>query len=372
MKITCLKENLLTVLQTVSRVVSARATLPVLKNVLMQTEGGRLKVSATDLELGVVYWMGAKVEEEGALTVPAKLLMEYVTTLPNKKIHMEHSEGTLSLKCENFSASFSTIVADEFPEIPSFDSDTVFNLDAKMLKKAIHKVLFCTSKDDSRPVLQGIYFETQSEDNSIVFVGADGYRLVEKRITVDVEESIPSVSLIIPSRTMQEVSRIFHDDDQVMMTVAANQVIFSTDNVLVFSRLIEGKFPDYKKIIPDETSETIDVNLDRDTFLKAIKVTHLFAQDGSDAIHLNIDHTQQSLVVSASTNQVGQSATTLECQVKGNSENIAFNGHYLLDVLQVLEAPEVHMLVNGKSLPGVIYDQKDDKFIYVVMPVKQL
>ncbi|MEI6222465.1 MAG: DNA polymerase III subunit beta [bacterium] len=371
MKISCLKENLYAGLQTVSRTVGARTTLPVLKNILLQTEGGRLKMSATDLELGIICWVGAKVEKEGTLTVPAKLLMEYVSTLPNKKIDLEFKNNTLHLHCESYKATFTTIDADEFPEIPTFEGETKVAIKADVLKKAIQKVVFATSKDESRPVLSGVYIE--SEDNLLTLVSADGYRLVEKKVPLQQAFEGKKFSIIVPHRALVEVARgTFEEDAEITLQISNNQVLFSTKDSLIFSRLIEGKFPDYKKIIPQDTTNHSEIIIPRGEFLQAIKVNHLFAQDGSDAVHLEIDKTAQQLTISASTNQIGQSASTVGCKVKGKSESISFNANYLIDVLNVVSSEDVKMLISESANPGMIYDTQDDQYIYVVMPVKQL
>lgn len=371
MKISCLKENLFNGLQTISKTVSSRTTLPVLKNILLQIDNGRLKISATDLELGIICWVGAKVEKEGSITVPAKLLMDYVATLPEKKITLEYKNNLLHLTCENFNASFTTIDPDEFPEIPTIQSDKKFTIKTKNFKEAINKVVFATSKDDSRPVLSGVFME--SKDNIITLVAADGYRLVEKKISFKNEQEIPQFSIIIPFRSLLEVNRIISNaDEDLVIQMATNQLLFSTPNVIIFSRLIEGKFPDYKKIIPELNTQTTEITINHNDFLQAIKVNHLFAQDGSDAVHLEFDKTKQKLTISASTNQLGQSDTQLECKIKGKTERISFNAHYLLEVLNVISTKDIHFFINGDANPGVILDPSDKNYIYVVMPVKQL
>ncbi len=370
MHITCLQENLQRGLQTVSKIVGSKTTLPILKNILLETKDGRLKISATDLEIGITSFIGAKIEKSGSITVPAKLLIDYVNTLPNKKVSLEVKNNTLRIECENYKASLNTISAEEFPEIPQFPEVNEIKIHGKEFLHALQKVIFSCSRDDSRPVLSAIYMSL--EDQSLTIVAADGFRLAEKTITLPEAIQTP-LSLLIPYKSLLELLRITPtDEESISIYLNQNQVLFKTTTNSLFTRLIEGKFPDYKSIIPsDDPSATIGtINLEE--FEKAIRTNYLFAKDDSDAIKLEFVVDKSAIIVSASTSQLGESNTTVEATIKGKSEVISFNAKYLLDVLPTISQKEVVIQITTKLNPGIIRDPDDKHYVYVVMPVKQL
>ncbi|MGC8787311.1 MAG: DNA polymerase III subunit beta [Anaerolineae bacterium] len=373
MKVSCLQENLAKGLAIASRAVATRSTLPVLSNILMATDEGRLKLSATNLEIGINCWIGAKVEEDGAITVPARLLTDFVNSLPPDRIDMQlvTRTQTLSLKCAKYEANIKGIDAQEFPLILALSEDTGITLEPPTLREMINQVSFAAAVDESRPVLTGVLAELAG--TRLTMAAADGFRLSVRH--TELPGPVPeSASVIIPARALQELARISADEENpIRMTIAPNrsQVFFRMTNIDLVSQLVEGNFPDYKQIIPKSYATRTVV--DTAEFLKAVKIASFFARDAANIIRLRIMPGEAGLggqmTVMATSVELGDNLTELDAAVEGEPIEIAFNAKYLTEVLSVITKPQVALETSAPSSPGVIRPVGDESFVHVVMPM---
>ena len=373
MKVSVSQQNLSHGLSIVTRAVAPRTTLPVLSNVLLATDEGRLRLSATNLELGITCWIGAKVEEEGSFTVPARTFSDLVNTLPNETIGLSLNSRTQTLEIHS-SASASEmkgIDAQEFPPMPTPELDAGITLNVADLKEMIQQVVFAASSDEARPVLMGA--KISIEENEVVMAAADGFRISVKRSPLSA--AIPNpVSIIVPAKALTELARVAVDGDQtVTMTVPSGrgQVIFTLKDVEVASQLIEGKFPDYNQILPRSyKTRTI---LTTQSILAACKRAEVFAREGSNVVRLNLKPTaegEMSLVeISAMNEETGKSDEGIDATIEGTSLLIAFNVKFLREVLEVIKTPNVALETTAPNTPGVIKPVGDDSFIHVIMPM---
>lgn len=370
MKLTCLQENLSRGLTTVSRSVASRAQLPVLANLLLATEKGRLKLSATNLETGITLWLGAKVEKEGTITIPARILTEFVAALPADKVELVIEDNLLQVTCGGHSARFHGIAASEFPPIPSVGGDEGVLLPEAELRQAISQVVFAAATDEGRPVLTGVLL--RFEKNKLDLVATDGYRLSVKKIKADFPaELVKKEQLIVPARALAEVARSLPESGEkaslrLAVTEEANQAIFVSPEVQVVSRLLEGEFPDFGKIIPDE--HQTKVILDREEFTKAVKMAAIFARESANIIRLAF--AKDEIAVSANTAQVGENKSILGAKMTGRPDQIAFNSRYLLDYLGSITSDELSFEMSGALAPGVFHPEGDDSFLHLIMPVR--
>jgi DNA polymerase-3 subunit beta len=373
MKVSCLQENLARGLSIVGRAVSPRSTLPVLSNVLLATDGGRLKLSATNLEVGINCWIGAKVDEDGAITVPARTLIDLVNSLRPGQVEMEAivRTQTLNIRAVRSEANIKGIDAQDFPVVPVPEGDQGVRIDPAMLRQAIDQVAFVAATDESRPILTGVL--ARFEDDQLTMAAADGYRLSVRTIGLADKVDDP-FSVIIPGRAMIELARISGEQtDPVTVTVTPshNQVLFQLTDVVLVSQLIDGNFPDYRQIIPPERkTETI---VDTAAFLDACKTALIFARDAAHITRLHVkppaDGGAGRIIVSATSAETGDDVTDLDAAVEGEEVEIAFNVRYLIDVLSVLGSPQVSLETTEASRPGVLRPASDVDFTHVIMPM---
>ena len=375
MKISCLQENLAKGLNIVGRAVASRSTLPVLSNVMLATDNGQLKLSATNLEIGVNCWVGAKVEEEGAITVPARLLGEFVSSLPPERIDMQLDETTqtLNLKCARFESNMRGIDAQEFPLVPSAtDGEAAINLEPESLRTMIDQVVFAAATDESRPILTGVL--VQFDEDNLTMAAADGFRLSVKATKLN-QPFGDVTDVIIPARALVELARISGDQEQpveVIITQARKQILFHLQNIDLVSQLIEGKFPDYNQIIPKGYA-TRSV-METSGFLKAARVSHLFARDSANIIKLEVIPAGDELMngritLVATSAELGDNVAEIDASIEGDPLEIAFNAKYLIDVLSIIDSPQVVLETSAASSPGVLRPVGDDQFTHVIMPM---
>lgn len=365
MKISCTQERLNKGLAIVSRIVGTRTTLPVLSNIYIEAKEGELKLSATDLEIGITTSIGAKVDEEGALTIPARLISEFVANNDDESIEMSSHEQTLHLKSERYEANIKGIDPAEFPQVPDIAKDSLINLNADEFRKSISEVIIACATDDTRPVLAGLYFKF--EKNALYFVATDSYRLAEKKI--EIEKSEIEKEFIVPARTMHEVLRIASSVEKlenIAIFATENQVSFSIGDTLVVSRLIEGSFPNYKQIIPTAFASRAELELKE--FSSAVKMAALFARQGAN--NIKIKFIDSKLVITSVADQVGDNISTVPAAIEGEEVEIAFNAKYITDILQVLADKKVIFEVSDKSSPGVIKTDKSKGYLYIIMPLR--
>jgi len=371
-KLSCLQENLAKGISIVSRVVSTRAVLPVLSNILLATDEGRLKLSATDLSTSITCWIGAKVEEEGQITVPARLLSDFVSTLPPAQIQMELVTRTqsLHLKCVQFEAEMRGIDAQDFPLIPSEVSDHKLTIPPATLRQMIEQVILAAATDESRPVLTGTL--AGFEESKLTMVAADGFRLSLR--TAPLSDAVPEpLEVIIPARALRELARVSADEEEpieIIVTPSRNQVLFRLSNVQIVSQLIEGRFPDYKQIIPQSYSTRVVINTHE--LLRATRISVLFSRDVANIVRLEMipgsELTPGRLIVE-STAEVGQNVGELDAVVEGEQMEVAFNGRYLIDVLNVVGTEQVALETSESSRPGVLKPVGGEDLVHVIMPM---
>jgi len=367
MRLSLTQENLARALGSVGRVVSTRASLPVLSNVLLATDGNRLRLSATNLEIGINYWIGSKVDQQGSLTVPARLFAEFVSSLPHGNIELSASETALTVKTAHYESKINGIVADEFPQIPTVSSDPVLTLDAGVLREALTQVVVAASADEARPVLAGVYLYT--EDENLYIVATDSYRLAEKKI--ELGSGAKEVKAIVPARTMQELVRLLGEGSgDVEFYLDENQVMFRIADVELMSRLIEGSFPNYRQIIPAKATTSFEIETAE--FARITKVASLFARESAGSVKLEIRAEGEVRIVT-SDSEVGGNVSTAECNVSGDDGEISLNARYLTDALNVMKAPSVNFAISGKLNACVLSPaggSADDDYIHIVMPLR--
>jgi len=372
-KVSCLQENLAKGLSIVGRAVATRSTLPVLSNVMLATDGSRLKLSATNLEIGIVCWVGAKIEEDGSTTVPARLLTDFVNSLPPERIDMELAvrTQTLNLKCARFEANIKGIDAQEFPLIPTAGEDSKISLDPLMLRQMVDQVAFAAATDESRPILTGVLASFQGAQ--LTLAAADGFRLSVRTAHLSEPVSEP-VTVIVPARALAELSRISGEQEQpieITITPARNQALFHMANVDLVSQLIEGNFPDYNQIIPKSYATRTVVSTS--DFLKAVKTANIFARDAANIVRVEIvpggELAPGRVTLTATSAEVGDNVGEIDAVIEGEKMDVAFNAKYLIDVLSVVDAAQVALETTSASSPGVIKPVGSEDFTHVIMPM---
>ena len=377
MKVIVLQENLARGLSIVSRAVSPRSTLPVLGNILVATDEGRLRLSATNLELGITCWIGAKIEEEGSTTVPARTFSDLVSTLSASQVDMSLNvrTQTLNLRCGASNTDIKCIDAQEFPPMPVTDFSQGLQINVNDLKEMIQQVVFAASTDDARPILTGVLVEV--EDNKITMASADGFRLSVRKAELSSPISSP-ISAVIPARALSELARISGDSEQSLIMVippGRGQIIFRSDEIELVSQLIEGTFPDYQQIIPTRCDTR--AILATSTFLKACKQAEIFAREGSLIARVNITPGGElqpgSVEISGQSEETGFNENVVDASIEGPPLLIAFNVRFMREVLDVIKTPNVALETTVDTSPGVIrpvgaQDGQDD-FLHVIMPM---
>jgi DNA polymerase-3 subunit beta len=373
MKVSVLQENLAHGLNIVARAVSPRSTLPVLANVLVATDEGRLRLSATNLELGITCWIGAKIEEEGSTTVPARTFNDLVSTLPNDRVAMSLNvrTQTLNMRCGASNTDIKCIDAQEFPPLPVPDLSNSVQLNVSDLKEIIQQVVFAASTDEARPILTGVLVSVQG--NKISMQAADGFRLSVRKAELSSPAARP-LKAIIPARALTELARIATDGDQVLHMVVPSgrgQVIFLMKDVELISQLIEGAYPDLDNVIP-RSFQTRTV-LSTSTFLKACKQAEIFAREGSHIARININpggELQPGTVdIQGQSEETGFNQNVVDASIEGPSILIAFNVRFLREVLDVIKTPNVALETTTDASPGVIRPVGQDEFLHVIMPM---
>ena len=382
MRISCLQENLNRGLAVVGRAVATRTTLPITQNVLLTTDQSMLKLSATNLEIAITTWIGSMVEEEGSITVPARLLTEFVGSLPSERIDivMAPQTRTLELTCGRAEARINGTDAEEFPPIPTVEEGLVAKIEPQSFKTAISQVVFAAATEESRPVLTGVKLEL--EGDQFTMAAADGFRLAvhKGKLVEAIEEPI---SIILPGRTLNELNRFLGEQDsdiEMTMTPARGQVLFRLKSIEMVSQLIQGTFPNYSQLIP-QSYQTRTV-FDLQEFLRASRSAAIFARDGSGIIRLEMKPgpaedsgssaaggSPGKVVISAKAEEIGDNQDEVDTIIEGDESKIAFNSKYLLDVLAVLERGEVALETSTPSSPGVFRPVGSDAYVHVVMPM---
>ena len=356
----------------VSRAVSTRSTLPVLGNVLITSDQGRLRLSATNLELGISVWIGAQIDEEGSITVPARTFTDLISALPSEKITLMLNERTFTLNvlCGTNSTDIKGIDAQEYPPMPVPDLEDGIPLNVSDLKEMIHQVAFAASSDEARPVLQGVSLSVV--DQGITMAATDGFRISVRNAELTSPASRP-INAVIPAWALNELARIAADGDQtVSMSTprGRGQVLFHLHDAELVSQLIEGNFPDYKAIIPRSFRTKAVVSTAG--LLKACRQAEIIARDGNNVIRLNFKPgTDQMgvLDITAQSEETGKTEVNMEAIIEGEALLIAFNVRFLREVLEVVKTPSVAIEMNANNAPGLIRPVGEENFQHVIMPM---
>ncbi|HYL39688.1 MAG TPA: DNA polymerase III subunit beta [Candidatus Binatus sp.] len=372
MKLSVMQETLARGMSVVSRAVSIRSTLPVLANVLLRTEDGGLRLTTTNLEIGLVYWVPAKIDADGATTVPAKLLTDLVTALPGgSKVELETGPNeTLHLTAGPFQSHLKGIDADEFPSIQSVGERPTTRIAQGTLKQALEETAFAAATDEARPILTGVLW--RFDGDSVTFAAADNYRIAVK--TIPILDPVSELSVVIPARALTELMRILGDTDEPVAIVLAqgkNQVLFhlaGDQPVDLVSRLIDGQFPNYQSVLPK--AHTTRAVLDREELLRAVRPAALIAHESANIVKLQISSNGESGIVVSANAEIGDHVGQVEAAVEGDGTSIAFNAKYLADVLEKVAADQFALELQGPLAPGVFKPIGDDRYVLVVMPVR--
>jgi len=367
MKLFCTRRDLDYALNIVNKAISPNNTLPVLNNILIKAEGKRLYLSSTNLEIAISCSIEADVRGEGSITVPAKLFTNYVSLLTDEKIELALAEGvSLSVTSSTSNTKIKCISADEFPLIPKVEKEEEFKIKVDDFYKAITEVVFAASMNTTRPVLSGVFLKSGGKE--LKMAATDSYRLAEKGVDVS-GEGKGEFSCIVPSRTMTELGKILSksEEKEVDVNISKNQILFKIDGIELISRLIEGKFPDYEKIIPKEKKTTLEVSVEDLSLV--LKRVSLFARENNNSVKLSVTN-DGKLTVSSDETKVGEEKAEVSVKVDGENNKISLNAQYLLDVLTYIGEDKIVIEVNDKTSPATIKPLKDDRYVYIIMPLK--
>lgn len=362
MELQVTQENINKAFSSVSRVASTRGTLPILSNVLIKTTGNRLSVSATNLDIAITHYIGAKVKKEGSITVPAKLTHDFISSLPSGVIDLLLLDNKLSINTEKYQSNINGIASEEFPVMPVISNGNTWQIDSKKMKLALGQVIGSASSDESRPVLTGVFFH--SVNGSLYAVTTDSYRLAEKNITNTEQD----VSMLVPATAMQELLRLINDyTGEVTVTHDDQQVLFKVGDIELVARLIDGNYPDYQKLIPQKF--TTVARIKKDDFVNITKVSSLFARESAGSVNLELNEEAKSISIHSIASQLGENTATADAKVKGDG-SITLNSRYILDALHACSGEEIEFKFNGKLEPCVIQDPKKTDYIHIIMPLK--
>lgn len=363
MKLSVTQENLNKALSAVSRVASSKTPLPVLNNILLRTDNNRLIVAATNLEIAIVQHIGAKVTTNGAVTVPARLMTEFISNLPKANVELSSEHARLSIVSGNFSSTINGVEAEEFPEIPTITDPTTVSVPTDVFKRAVSQTVIAASSDSTRPILTGIYIH--SFEGNLYFVGTDGYRLSERKIG----PTDKTINAVVPATTMSEALRVIPDGlDTVDIQFDESQAYFKLGDVEVTSRLIDGAFPDYRKLIPEQTEITVDI--EKSELNRIVKVASLFARESGGSITLKADEAAKKLVINSVASQLGENTSEGDAKVTGDG-HVTLNSRYVLEALGTIDADSILFGFSGRLSAVVLRSTaKDRNYQHIVMPLK--
>lgn len=360
-----LKENLQKALSIVGRNISSRAQLPILSNILIKTTDNYLTMASTNLEIGIIYTINAKIEKEGEVTVPGKLLTEFISSLSAEKIEFLLDGSTLKVSTNKTHASFATIASTDFPTFPKITAKG-YTFPVKKLKEVISRIVFAASTDEGRPVLTGV--KTILKDGAMTLSATDGYRLSIEKLLFQSKQN--EMNLLIPASTLTEIVRIIQDTkaEEIDFSIIENknQAVFSLPQINLYTRLIDGEFPNVEKIIP--ASYKTKVIIDRDQFAQSVKTASLFARGAANIIKIKVE--KDRLCLTANTPQIGDDEDFVEANVVGEESEIAFNFRFLLDLLANFPNEKVIMEISGALNPGVFRSDDSISFLHLIMPVR--
>ena len=382
MKISCTQENLNQGLFIVSHLAAKSAALPILNNILIQASENLIKLSATNLEIGVTCGVRGKVEEEGDFTVQSKLFADYVSLLPKDRVDLtvdknQENNQNLEVKCKNHATKIKGQLAADFPLIPQINKTNPYVVDYQKFRQAISQVIFAVSISETRPEISGVFFNFTK--NQLILAATDSYRLAEKKIDLDKKNKDEEKKFIVPARALQELQRIlgsFKDPaaiseiEFVEIYLGENQILFRIDSVELISRLVEGQYPDYQQIIPQTANTKITANTAE--LIKAIKAASLFARSGIYDVSLEVNPDKKIILISAANSQLGENRSEISAEITGENNATVVNFRYLLDGLQNIDSEEILInIIDGNGPCLIQTSEKSVDYLYIIMPIKQ-
>lgn len=365
MEITVTQENFARALTAVGRVASNKTQLPILNNILLRTDGNRLLIAATNLEIATTQYIGAKVVKPGAITIPARLISEFISSLPKESVELKVKGDNLHINSGKYTSIINGVIADDFPELPTINekSSIQYSIKTEDFKQAVSQTIITTSSDSTRPVLTGVYWH--SEDGQLVLAATDGYRLSE-RVLVKTKSD---VSAIIPTQTLQEVLRtIVEGDDEVDVLFDETQVRFRINDAEIISRLIDGNFPDYRQLVPKKSDNIVKIA--KSDFVRITKIAGLFARESGGSITLTVSEETKSLSIHSIASQFGENTSEATADVVGDGQ-VTLNSRYLTEALSVIDGDEVEFSFSGKLSPCVLKStDQNTNYYHIIMPLK--
>lgn len=363
MKLQVTQENLNKALNNVARVATTRNPLPILSNVLIKTVNNRLCVAATDLNIAITHYIGSKVSNKGAITVPARLMQDFISSLPSGVINLELEDTKLHITAGKYKSVINGVPADDYPVMPSITEGKTWKISSKLLKQALNKTVIAASNDEARPVLTGVYFHTNQ--NKLYIVATDSYRLAEARV-IPLDQSITA---LIPASSAQDLLRILSEEEQEVTVVCDDQqILFKTGDVEMVARLIDEKYPDYKKLIPTKFKTSAVVK--KTDLQNTTKVASLFARESAGSVNLSVNVEKKNINIDSIASQVGENSSDMDAKTDGESSKITLNSRFITDALSVMKSEQIKINFNNKLEPIVLNEYDDDTYTHIIMPLK--
>jgi len=373
MKINCFQGDLIRGIQTVGSAVAGRATLPILTNILLEAKKEKIELSATDLEIGIKCSVPAQVKKEGAITISAKRFSDIVRELPEGPVEMETEDSQMKISSSGIFFKVLGLPAEEFPTLPKVESENRFSLDSQLLRGMVQKTIFANSRDETRYILNGSYLEM--EKDRIIMTATDGHRLATVSHKIE-KGPKKKIGAIIPTKALNELNRLLEEPKKVEATIGENQISFSLDlpteasaqagGIILSSKLIEGKFPEYKQLIPKKSVRKLSIN--REKLLKGVRRAALLADARTGAVELLAY--SNKLIIRSQTPQVGEAREEMDIDYSGEEIRTAYNARYILDILKNIFSEEVSLELNEPLSPGVIKPVSDEDYLCVIMPMR--
>jgi len=362
MKLQVTQENLSKALNTVARVANSKNTLPILSNVLVRAEDNRLSISATNLDIATTHYVGSKIDKTGSITVPARLMQDFVGSLPDSVLKLELKDNKLSITTNKYQSTINGIPADDFPVMPAISGGTKWKLSAHDFKKALSKVVIAASNDDSRPILTGVYFHHRAGE--IIAVATDSYRLAESKLG----KGKQPVNFLVPASAVGDVLRIIGDNDkEVIVTHDDQQVSFEIGDVNLVARLIEGNYPDYRKLLPIKFATV--AKMKRADFANITKVSSLFARESAGSITIKVVKEEKQVSINAIASQLGENTASASADITGGGE-VTLNSRYLIEALNAFSALDIEFCFNGKLEPCILRSAAEPGYLHLIMPLR--
>ncbi len=365
MELTVKQENLTRALLAVGKVANTKTQLPILSNILLRTDGNRLLIAATNLEIAITQYIGAKIIKPGAITIPARLMTEFISSLPKESVELKVINDNLHIKSGTYTSIINGFIADDFPELPTINetSSIQYSIKVEDFKKAVSQTIITASNDSTRPVLTGVYWH--SYNGQLYLAATDGYRLSERRLV----ETKSDLSVIIPTQTLQEVLRNITDDsNEVDILFDETQVRFRINEAEIISRLIDGNFPDYRQLVPANSETT--VTLDKSDFIRITKIAGLFARESGGSVTLSADKAGNTLSIHSIASQLGENTSKASADVTSDGQ-ITLNSRYLSEALSVIDGEKVTFGFSGKIAPCIIKStEPNTDYYHIIMPLK--